>query len=134
MLRETIIADDAVKLRNCQRDDIELLKGRISILKGAEKLLMKMYFVDGYTMYQIAARAGVTEGTVSRRIKRISQRLCGPLFCAFFENKKNFDTLERRVVRDFLREGLSQRKISAKRKLTRYRVRKAIDKLQSLAF
>ena len=132
MFRENIAADDAVELRNSVRGEIELIRARISFLKGPEKLLMKMHLNDGYKIQEIACCAGVCESTISRKIKKISQRLTSPLFCAFFENKDMFNTFERKVIKDFLREGLTQRKISEKRNTTRYYVRKAIEKLETL--
>lgn len=106
----------------------EKLLDRIDILGSADKLLLRMYLLDGYSYKQISAIAGVSESTVCKRFHKITERLlCGNVE-VYFGNKNRFKRKEQLMLKDHLFDGLSQRKISQKRNVTRYRVRSVIEK------
>jgi len=115
-----------------QRQNTDKLIERMKILNKADQVLLKMHLIDGYTYQQLSALAGVSVSTVHRRVHRISKRLMSDNIALFYENKDRFEPREKLIITDYLRDGLSQRKISQKRRITRYRVRKAMAKLESL--
>lgn len=108
------------------RNHRDALRRGLCLLVGNDKQLMEMYFNKNYSVKYISKLAGVCESTVSRRIGKITDRLLEPRFIFFIRKGWKFDAVERQVLRDYLRDGLSQRKIADKRKLSRYKVRKII--------
>lgn len=116
------------------RDNREDLLKRSAFLKGHDKTLVNMYIKDGYTLSQLSSLAGVSESTISRRLKKICKRLMNPKVSTFIENRHRFQVQERKIISDYLREGMSQRQISKKRNTTRYKVRQAIYKLEAFNF
>jgi DNA-directed RNA polymerase specialized sigma24 family protein len=114
------------------RDFNEQLKNRLSLLRGADRVLMKMHLENGYSYADLSRLAGVSQATISRRIKKIADRLTGSEINAYYMHRGDFDTGQRAIIKDHLREGLSQRKICSRRNISRYRVRSALDKLGSL--
>lgn len=118
---------------NTKRANHNDLIERIKMLKGHDKILMRMYIQQGYTLNQLSRLAGVSQSTISRRIEKVRKRLTSGKIDIFFQNVDRFAPTERKILKDHLREGMSQRQISKKRKLTRYRVRKALDKFNSIS-
>lgn len=109
------------------RNHRDTLRRGLGLLVGNDKQLMEMYFEKNYSVKDISELAGVCESTVARRIGKISDRLLQPGFIFFIRKGWKFDAAERKVLRDHLRDGLSQRKIAEKRNLSRYKVRKIIS-------
>lgn len=114
------------------RDFNEHLQNRLSLLRGTDKVLMKMHIENGYSFADLSRLSGVSQATISRRIKRIADRLSGSEIQAYYMHRSNFDADQKRIIKDRLRDGLSQREISKRRNISRYRVRTALDKLDSL--
>ena len=114
------------------RGGIELLRSRLNLLAGTDKLLMTMYIEHGNSIRQIARIRGASESSVARRIHAITNRLAdGP----YIDCLRNRDKLTRRqlaVAKDYYLMGLSIRRIAAKRCWSYYRVREALIEIRSI--
>jgi len=60
-----------------QRSSIDDAMPGARLLPPAKYMLFRLYFVDGYSINQIAAVCNVWTGTISRRLKRINRELIG---------------------------------------------------------
>ncbi|HDZ69381.1 MAG TPA: transposase family protein [Phycisphaerales bacterium] len=114
------------------RDRIDLLRSRVSLLAGKDKLLMTMYLKNGNTFYQMAKLVGVNEATIARRIHKVTKRLIDGEYITCLRNRDKFTSTEMSIAKDYFLMGLSIRKIAEKRHWTYYRVRETMKKIQRL--
>ena len=121
-----------VKARKRCRDRIDMLKSRVELLTGKDRLLMTMYLRNGNTFYQMARLTGVNEANVARRIYRVTKRLIDGEYITCLRNRDKFTEAEMVVAKDYFIRGLSIKKIAGRRKLSYYRVREILKKIQSL--
>jgi len=121
-----------VKARKRCRDRIDMLKSRVELLTGKDRLLMTMYLRNGNTFYQMARLTGVNEANVARRIYRVTKRLIDGEYITCLRNRDKFTEEEMVVAKDYFIRGLSIKKIASRRKLSYYRVREILKKIQSL--
>ena len=109
-----------------------MLQSRAELLTGKDKALMTMYLKYGNTFYQMAKLTGVNEATVARRIYKVIKRLTDGEYITCLRNRDKFTEEEMTVARDYFLRGISIRKIAHRRKLSYYRVRECLKKIQSL--
>ncbi|MHC4738049.1 MAG: hypothetical protein ACYS9Y_04000 [Planctomycetota bacterium] len=121
-----------VKARKRCRDRIDMLKSRVELLTGKDRVLMTMYLKYGNTFYQMARLAGVNEANVARRIYRVTKRLIDGEYITCLRNRDKFSEVEMAIAKDYFIRGLSIKKIAGRRKLSYYRVREILKKIQSL--
>ena len=121
-----------VKARKRCRDRIDMLKSRVELLTGRDRMLMTMYLRNGNTFYQMARLTGVNEANVARRIYRVTKRLIDGEYITCLRNRDKFSEAEMTVAKDYFLRGLSIKKIAGRRKLSYYRVREILKKIQSL--
>ena len=121
-----------VKARKRCRDRIDMLKSRVELLTGKDRLLMTMYLRNGNTFYQMARLTGVNEANVARRIYRVTKRLIDGEYITCLRNRDKFTEEEMDVAKDYFLRGISIRKIASRRKLSYYRVRESLKKIQRL--
>lgn len=112
-------------------DRAELLRNRVDFLTGHDRVLMRMYLDNGVSFSQMARLAGVNEATISRRIYKLTVRLLNGDYICCLRNRGKLSKLELGIARDLLVNGFSQRKISAKRKVSIYRVRVSVSKIRA---
>lgn len=126
------IAEPTNNTKGRHRGGIELLRSRLNLLNGTDKLLMTMYVEHGNSIRQIARIRGASEASINRRIRAVSKRLTdGP----YIDCLRNRDKLTRRqfaVAKDYYLMGLSMRQIAAKRYCSYYRVREALIEIRSI--
>ena len=96
------------------RDRIDLLRSRVSLLTGKDRLLMTMYLENGNTFRQMARLADVNEASIARRIYKVTKRLIDGEYITCLKNRDKFTGSEMAVAKDYFLLGLSQRKISIK--------------------
>ena len=125
-------AQEALEARKAVRDRIDLLRSRVSLLTGRDKLLMTMYLENGNTFRQMARLAGVNEASIARRIHKVTKRLIDGEYITCLRNRDKFTGAELAVAKDYLLLGLSQRKIALKRNCSTYQVHKILKKIQQL--
>ncbi len=114
------------------RDRIDMLRSRVSLLSGKDRLVMTMYLENGNTFRQMARLAGVNETSIARRIYKVTKRLIDGEYITCLRNRDKFTRTEMGVAKDYFLAGLSQRKIAVKRSCSIYRVCKILRKIQRL--
>ena len=126
------VSEVALQAKENYRDRIDLLRSRVSLLTGKDKLLMTMYLRNGNTFYQMAKLTGVNEATVARRIYKVTKRLMDGEYITCLRNRDKFTEEEMAVARDYFLGGKSIKKIAGKRRLSYYRVRQTLKKIQEI--
>ena len=66
------ISQEIVEVHKGYRDRIDMLRSRVNLLIGKDKLLMKMYLENGNSFRQMARLAGVNETCIARRIYKVT--------------------------------------------------------------
>ena len=112
------------------QETIELLRGRVNLLEGADRLLMTMYLENGNSVRQMARLAGVSETTMARRIRKMAKRLIDGQYINCLRCRNEFTTTELAVAKDYFLVGLSMRRIAANRRSTYHCVRKTLKNIQ----
>ena len=126
------ISEGTLKTKNDYRNRIELLRGRINLLTGKDRLLMTMYIENGNSFRQMALLAGVTETRIARRIHKITKRLTDGKYIICLKNRNKFTKAEMDIARQYYMTGLSIKKIAAKPPYSYYGVRKTLKRIQHL--
>jgi len=111
---------------------IDLLRTRMSLLTGKDKLLMTMYLDKGNSFRQMARLAGVNDTIIARRIHKLIKRLIDGEYITCLRNCNKFTKTEMAIAKDYFLTGLSMKKIAAKQHLTYYRVREILKKIQQV--
>lgn len=126
------IPQSTLTVKNAYRDRIDLLRSRVSLLVGKDRLLMTMYLENGNTFRQMARLAGVNEASIARRIRKVTKRLVDGEYITCLRNRDKFTKTEMAVAKDYFLVGLSQRKIAVKRNCSICRVQKILKGIQRL--
>ncbi|MHC4337529.1 MAG: hypothetical protein ACYSTG_06215 [Planctomycetota bacterium] len=105
------------KTKTAYRGRIDLLRSRIGLLTGKDKLLMTMYLENGNSFRQLARLAGVCEANIARRISRITRRLLDGEYITCVRNRGRFT---------------SQRNIASKRRCSIHQVCKILKRVQEI--
>ena len=126
------ISSDERSTKNSYRDRIDLLRSRVELLTGKDKLLMTMYLKNGNSFRQMARLAGVNEANIARRIHKLIKRLMDGNYITCLRNRGKFSKTEMNIARDYFLMGLSINKIANKQRATYYRVRQTMKKIQQL--
>ena len=126
------ISDERKEAKNGYRDRIDLLRSRVEMLSGKDRLLMTMYLENGNSFRQMARLAGVNETSIARRIYKVAKRLIDSEYIMCLRNRDKFTNSEMEVARDYFLSGLSIKRISHKRCSTYYSVRRTLKKIQKL--
>ena len=126
------IPQETQEARNGQRDRIEMLRSRVGLLAGKDRLLMTMYLENGNSFRQMARLAGVDETSIAKKIRKIAKRLIDGEYITCLRNRSRFSPAEMDVARDYFLTRLSIRKIAEKRDTTYYGVRKILKKIEGL--
>lgn len=114
------------------REQLDLLRSRIQLLTGKDRIVMSMYFENGISFSEIAALCGMSEGRLARRMHAVTKRLMDGRYIACIRNRHRFTLLELGLARDNFLLGLSYRRIAVKRNLSFYRVRKTMTRVKRM--
>ena len=125
-------SEEGLKARRAVRRRIDILRSRVKLLTGEDRVLMEMYLDNGNTFRQMAQLAGTNEVSMGRRIRRIIKRLVDGVYISCLRNRELFTTLELEIARDFFLMGLSQISITEARGCSMYRVRKTVIKVRRI--
>jgi len=126
------IAKQANNVKGRHRGGIELLRSRLNLLSGTDKLLMTMYIEHGNSIRQIARIRGVSETSIARRIRAITKRLTDGPYIDCLRKRDKLTSRQLAIAKDYYLMGLSMRQIAAKRRRSYYRVRDTINEIQSI--
>lgn len=111
------------------REEFELLRSRIELLKGKDRHLMRMYLDNGNSIRQLALLASVSEATIARKVSGIVKRLIDERFTVCQRHSDMFTKSEMTIAKEYILLGYSIRKIAAKRHWSYYRTRRAVEKI-----
>jgi predicted DNA-binding protein YlxM (UPF0122 family) len=126
------IAEQTNNVKGRFRGGIELIRSRLNLLSGTDKLMMTMYIEHGNSFRQIARIRGVSETSVARRIRAISKRLTDGPYIACVRSRDKLTSRQLAIAKDYYLMGLSMRQIAAKRRWSYYRVRDTINEIRSI--
>jgi predicted DNA-binding protein YlxM (UPF0122 family) len=124
------IPQNASTAKNTCRETIELLRSRVGLLTGEDKLLMTMYLENGNSFRQLARLAGVSEASMARRIRKLTKRLIDGEYVKCLRNRDKFTKTEMAIAKEYFLLGLSRQKIALKRDYTYHRVRKILKRIR----
>lgn len=124
------ITEEELNVRGKYRDSIYLLRSRLSMLTGEDKLLMTMYWENGNSLRQIGRLAGINRISLARRINKITERLMEGKYIVCIRNRERFTRRQMDVAKDYFLMGLSMKKIAEERKLSYYQVREILQKIE----
>ena len=113
------------------RDRLDLLRRRISLLTGKDRVLMTMYVENGNSFRQISKLTGINESNIARRIYKTTKRLLDGYFILCLRNRDRLTSAELKIAKDYFLDGLSMTRISEKRCISYYSVRKAVKKIKA---
>jgi predicted DNA-binding protein YlxM (UPF0122 family) len=126
------ISEGTLKTKNEYRDRIDLLRSRVNLLTGQDKLLMTMYLENGNSFRQMARLAGVNETNIARRIHKVTKRLIDGEYITCLRNRDKLTDAELAIAKSYFLTGLSIKKIAAKKHTTYYRIRETLKKIQRI--
>lgn len=126
----TNITERMLETKGRPRETIELLRNRINLLEGMEKVLMKMYLENGSSVRQMARLTGVSETTMARRIRKMTERLMDGQYINCLRCRSEFTKTELAIAKDYFLMGISMRRIAANRRSTYYFVRETLKKIR----
>ncbi len=126
----TNLSQTELEDKNGYRNRDDLLRNRLSLLTGKDKLLMTMYLEYGNSFRQMARLAGVDERIIARRIRKLAKKLVDGEYIICLQNRNEFTKTEMDIAKDYFLTCLSMKKITTKRQLTYYRVRQILQKIQ----
>lgn len=115
---------------NEHRDRMEILRSRLGLLSGADRVLMTMYVQNGNSFRQIARVQGVSETCVARKVHKIARRLTDGQYIRCLRHSGRLTPSQMAIARDFFLRGLAMSRIAARRDSSVHRVRKALRDIQ----
>ena len=124
------ITEEELKVRGKYRDSIDLLRSRLSILSGEDKLMMTMYWENGNSLHQISTLAGVSRLSIARRIDNITKRLMEGQYIICLRNRDKFTRRQMTIAKEYYLLGLSMKKIAGKRDWSYYRARQILQRIK----
>ena len=126
------IPEDTQDVKGRRRGGIDLLRSRLNLLAGMDKVLMTMYIEHENSFRQIARVCGVSESNVARRINGIISRLTDGQYIACLRNRDMLSKWQLAVAKDYFLLGLSMRKVAAKRRRSYYNVRDTLNEIRNI--
>ena len=128
----TDISGQVLDVKGLKRSQMELLRSRLGLLSGTDRVLMTMYVTNGNSFRQIARLRGVSETSIARRIRRITERLTDGEFLVCVRNQDKLSRRQMVIARDYFLTGLSIKQIADKRGMSLYAIRKELTGIRSL--
>jgi predicted DNA-binding protein YlxM (UPF0122 family) len=122
----------SIKSKAKYRDRIDMLRSRMGLLKGKDKLLMTMYIENGNSFRQMARLVGVNEARIARKIHKVTERLITGEYITCLRNSDKLDKGEIDIAKHYFLDGLSIKKIAKRRRRTYYQVRETLKKIQEI--
>jgi predicted DNA-binding protein YlxM (UPF0122 family) len=126
------IKAQTINVKGLHRDRIELLRSRLNMLSGTDKLLMTMYIKHGNSIRQIARIRGASESSIARRIRAVSKRLANGPYIDCLRCRDKLTCRQLAIAKDYYLTGLSMRQIATKRRWSYYRVRDMLNEIQNI--
>jgi hypothetical protein len=128
----TGISEQALTVKGFRRGRMDLLRRRLELLSGKDKVLMTMYVENGNSFRQIARLRGVSETSVARRIHQIAERLTDGEYLMCVRNRDRLSRRQMTIARDSFLTGLPMTQIARNRRMSVYSVRKVLADIRNL--
>jgi hypothetical protein len=122
----------AAQSRQVQRDIISLIKKRVHLLSGRDRLIMNMYLDDRITFGQMGRLLGVDPANVGRRVHRITQKLTGGEYIQCLKSRDRFTPDELAIARQHFLLGTSIRQIASDRSQSYYQTQQIVLRIKQL--
>lgn len=116
-----------------EEEYLEVIRRRLSLLSGTDKVVMQMYIHGGISCKQIAELCGLTQTSVARRVRRLAGRLIDQRYVMCLRNRDKLSPRDLRIARDYLVRGWSMARIRREYRLSSYRVHKSIRAIDNIA-
>jgi len=116
-----------------RREVVEVLRARLDLLGGADRVLLKMHLDARSSFDEIAKLTGLNRSSVCRRIHRMIHRLYDQTYVRCAAAHDRFSAPELMVVRDHFVRGLSLQRICREHNLCYYRVHRIVERARRLA-
>ena len=126
------ISEETQDVKDRHRDQIDLLRNRLNLLSGTDKVMMTMYVENGNSFRQIARLLGVNQTSVARRMRALTKRLTDGKYVTCLRNRERFTGGQMAIAKDYFLMGLSMRRIAEKRHQSYYHVRNTLKKVRSI--
>jgi len=126
------ISQKTLEAKNRHRDQIDLLRSRLNLLNGKDKVMMTMYLENGNSFRQIARLTSVSEARIARRIRGLTKRLIDGQYILCMRNPHKFTKAQMTIAKDYLLTGLSISKIATKRRRSYYHIHQTIKDIQKI--
>lgn len=126
------ISQTTLESEKRRRDELDLLRSRLHLLNGKEKVLMTMYLENGSSCRQIARLTGACDTSIARRINRLTKRLMDGQYIVCLRNRDKFTRDQMTIAKNYFMAGLSMKEIAVKRRWSCYHVRETIIKIKSI--
>jgi len=126
------MSEKLAQLKRVYREEIDLLRSRIKLLSGRDKLLLTMYLDKGTSFRQMAQLIGVSDTIIARRIYRLIRRLTDGRYVACLRNRSRLSEAELAIAKDHFLMGLPIKKIAQKYEFTEYGVDKTLEHIREI--
>ena len=124
------IAQRAAETRADCRAGIDLLRRRVSLLAGKDRLMMTMYLENGNTFRQIARLSGVSEANIARRIRKLTKQLIDGEYVRCLRERHRLSKTEMAVAKEYFLQDLRLKDIAVRHRCSVYRVRKILQRVR----
>lgn len=118
--------------RTHRRDAIEQIVARAAFLPPHERLLVELYFDHGRSIKDIAAASRVHDRVMSRRIRRLLERLNSERFSFVVRNMNAWPPQRRSVASAMVLQGRSIRQAARELSVSVYTVRRQHETISAL--
>jgi predicted DNA-binding protein YlxM (UPF0122 family) len=109
---------------------IDLLRTRVEMLAGVDRVLMEMYLNGNGSLSQMAVLAGVNETSMARHIRGLIRRLLDDSYTSCLRSRDKLTDIQLEMAKEYFVGNMSMREISQKHNMTFYFVRKTIRRAQ----
>ena len=124
---------ELIEAAEANREELEILRSRLFLLRGKDKTIMTMYIEKGISCRRIAMLLGVNASSVLRRIRKIRQTLTDSIYVSCLKNKERFTQAEMKIATDYFLDELSIRQIARRRKASYYEIQQKIKEIKHTA-
>ena len=124
------VSEELLAAKGGYRDRADLLRSRLCMLSGQDRLLMTMYWENGISIRQISRLTGISRSTIDRRLNKLTRRLMKGEYIIYLRNSKKFNKKEMAIAKDYILLGKSMKKIAEKRETSYYHVRNILGNIK----
>ena len=126
------LSQDRLEEKKKNRAQIDVLRSRLDLLDGKDRLLMTLYLENGYSIFKISKVTELCQSSIARRIKRLTKKLTEGRYITCLRNSDKFNRYQMVIAKDYFLKGLSIREITKKRRRSLYNIRETISKIKSI--